>query len=109
MSCVHLRENPFEGLAESVKTSNVVDLRTVEIWSWSWRTTSGTTENVTFQVSNGTGDTFTAPINAGFSDFTVFGTGAASVFTGPVGVRFGRFVRSASSASIVVDVSKIQR
>ena len=108
---VHAYENPFRGVAESAITSNVIDLRDAFDWSFSYYTTSGTVSAHTLQLSNAFDIENIA--EATWSTWTQFGkTGLGSVATTkfpPLGVRFARFLRSASGASISIDVNKLVR
>jgi len=101
--------NPFTGIAESAKTSGVVELRDAFDWSFSYYTTSGTVSLHTLQLSNAY-DIESIP-EASWSVWTHFGkTGLGSSATikfPPLGVRFARFLRSASGASITININKL--
>lgn len=103
--------DPFTGLAESYKTSGVIELRDAFDWSYSYYTTSGTVSLHTLQLSNAE-DGESIP-EASWSVWTRFGkTGLGSVATikfPPLGVRFARILRTASGASLVINVNKLVR
>jgi hypothetical protein len=103
--------NPFAGIAESAKTSNVLDLRDAFDWSLSYYTISGTVSQHTLQLSNAA-ELETIP-EASWSNWTKFGTTAllsvATVLFPPLGVRFARIVRKGSTASLVINVNKLVR
>lgn len=101
--------NPFAGVAESAKTSGVIDLRDAFDWSYSYYTSGGTTSAHTLQLSNAY-DIESIP-EASWSNWTQFGkTGLGSVATikfPPLGVRFARILRTASLASLTIDINKL--
>ena len=107
---VHI--NPYSGKAESAVTSNVFHLMDAFDWSYSWYTISGTTSNVTLELSNsGVQDDASIP-EASWSRWTSFGATSpapasqATLEFPPLGIRWGRFRRSASGASVTIDVNK---
>lgn len=100
--------DPYSGITASQVTSNVVDLRDAIAWTASWYTTSGTTSVVTIQTSNSSarpllGET---PAAASWVNYTTFGTGSPAVIVGDAGIRYARFLRLPSGASIVLDLNK---
>jgi hypothetical protein len=101
--------NPFSNLAESAKTSGVIELRDAFDWSFSYYTISGTVSRHTLQLSNAY-DIESIP-EASWSVWTHFGTtGLGSVATikfPPLGVRFARILRKASGASITININKL--
>ena len=103
--------DPFSGVAESGKTSNVLDLRDAFDWSFSYYTTGGTVSLHTLQLSNAADPENIA--EASWSAWTHFGkTGLGSLATikfPPLGVRFARVLRVASGASLVINVNKLVR
>lgn len=99
--------NPFEGLAESVVTSNSFDLRAAVAWTLSWYTTTGTTSAHTLQISNYSGE-HVSSVSTGYINYTTFGTGTPAVVEPPPAVRYGRVLRSASGASVVVDIARME-
>lgn len=105
-------DDPYRGLAASVVTSNVIDLRDAIYWSWSWRTTSGTTSQHTLQLSNTSIDVASdmsgAP-EAGWMSYATFGTAAPAIAFGSAGAAWGRIVRTPSGASVVVELNKMIR
>jgi len=105
---------PYKGVAESGVTSRVFHLLDAFDWSYSWYTTSGATSRVTLELSNspvGPHDTASIP-EASWSLWTVFGhtppptPSGASIEFPPLGVRYGRFRRWVSGASVTVDANK---
>lgn len=103
--------DPFANKAESAITSDILDLRDAFDWSFSYYTTSGTVSAHTLQLSNAYDIESIA--EASWSNWTQFGkTGLGSFATTkfpPLGVRFARFLRSASGASITINVNKLVR
>ena len=96
--------NPFAGVAESVTSSNVIDLRDAFDFSVSWYTTSGTTTDIDWQVSNySMKDSIP---EAAWSTWTSLVVSEASFLQPPLGVAFGRLVRTASGASVTFKTYK---
>lgn len=108
---VYVPINPFDGVAESAITSELIDLRDAFDWSFSYYTTSGTVSAHTLQLSNAVGPESIA--EASWSNWTQFGkTGLGSVATTkfpPLGVRYARILRAASGASITININKLVR
>lgn len=102
-------QDPFEGVAESGITSNVIDLRDVHDWTLSWYTTSGATSSHTIQLSNASNtglDSGDIP-EAAWSNWTEYaGSWLSRTITPPLGVRWGRILREASGASVQNDVAR---
>lgn len=103
--------DPYTGLAESVITSNIVDLRDAFDLSVSWFTTDGTVSVVTLQISND--DRIESIAEASWSNFTRFAQTAplppsqASTLFPALGVRYLRFLRKVSSAaSVQINLNK---
>ena len=103
--------DPFRDVAESAKTSGVIDLSDAFDWSYSYYTTGGTTSLHTLQLSNAP-DIENIP-EASWSAWTHFGkTGLGSLATvkfPPLGVRYARILRTASTASLTIHVNKLVR
>lgn len=103
--------DPFTGVAESAKTSQVLDLRDAFDWSFSYYTTDGTVSLHTLQLSNAVGPEDIP--EASWSAWTHFGkTGLGSLATikfPPLGVRYMRMLRIASGASLSINVNKLVR
>ena len=104
-------DNPYKGLAESIITSKVLDMSDAFDWSYSWRTTSGVTSAVTMDISNA--KSRDSIQEKQWSRWTAFGhtapptpSGSSTEFP-PLGVRFVRFRRQISAASIAIDVNKL--
>ena len=105
--------DPYKGLADSVVTSNVINLTDAFDWSYSWRTTSGATSRVTVEISNA--KSTDSIQEKQWSRWTVFGATAPPTPSGsstefpPLGVRFVRFRRwaSATTAKVKIDVNKM--
>jgi hypothetical protein len=108
MSChaAWVYTDPFQGLAPSIVTSNVVDVRDAVQWTTSWYTTSGSVSTHTLQLSNHSAERPDDPTNASFVNFVAFGTGTPAVIEPPAGVRWARFLRTVSDASVQLDVNK---
>jgi hypothetical protein len=98
--------DPFEGLAASIITSNSFDLRHAVSWTLSWYTTAGTTSQHTLQISNWSNPALASSVSTGYVNYTTFGTGTPAVIEPPTGVRYGRVLRTASGASVVVDIAR---
>lgn len=99
--------DPYGGIAVSAVTSQTVDLRDAIAWTMSWTTTAGTTSAHTLQVSNSSVNaSLTSVPNASFVNYVTFGTGTPAVIVGDPGVRYARFLRVASGASVVIDLNK---
>ena len=105
--------DPYKGLASSVVTSNVINLSDAFDWSYSWRTTSGTTSRVTVELSNA--NSKDSILEKQWSRWTAFGhavpptpSGSSTEFP-PLGVRYVRFIRWASytTGTIAIDVNKL--
>jgi hypothetical protein len=110
--------NPFQGLAESITTSNVVDTRFAFDITLSWRTTSGVTSVLTYQTSNDNTNLHGTITEATWSDWTVIGTtggfSGSSTLDPPLGYGWARILRevppaSASSASFAIDMNVLYR
>jgi len=106
--------DPYTGLAESIITSNVVDLRDAFDLSVSWYTTAGAASVVTLQISNA--DLIESIAEASWSNFTRFAQNAplppsqASTLFPALGVRYMRFLRKvASAASVQINLNKFVR
>ncbi len=101
--------DPFAGLAASVVTSNVFDLRDAFDLSVSWYTTSGATSTITLQISNA--NDMEAIAEASWSNFTKFGQNApvppsqASTIFPALGVRYLRFLRRSGSTPADVQIN----
>lgn len=106
MSILYHHVDPFEGLEASVVTSNSFELRAAVAWTLSWYTTSGTTSTHTLQISNYSGSPSASGVSTGYVNYTTFGTGTPTLIEPPIGVRYGRILRSTSSASVVVDIAR---
>jgi hypothetical protein len=118
--------NPFGPLDESVVTSNVVSTRFAWDITASYYTTSGTTDEYKWWVSNASGNVHdgthgsgvTPSINgipeASWSHWTSFGhidaaVSGASFIDPPLGFRWARITRENSGASIVVQLNRLER
>jgi hypothetical protein len=100
--------NPFNGVAESAVTSNVFDLRDAVEWTFSWRTTSGTTSAHTLQLSNSSvriGLDTVPP--ASFINDKTFGTGSPDLIEPSMSARYGRMLRDVSNATLAIEVHKL--
>ena len=101
--------DPYTGVAASVITSNVVDLRDAFDLSVSWFTTSGATSTITLQISNA--DLIESIAEASWSNFTRFGQNAplpssqASTIFPALGVRYLRFLRRSGSTPADVQIN----
>lgn len=104
--------DPYVGLAASVVTSDTVDTRDAFNLTLSWRTSSGTSSILSYQVSNSSLGPASVP-EASWSHYTIFGLtglGATSAtFAPPTGYRWARVVRTVSNASYVVEINKLVR
>lgn len=102
--------NPYEGLAESVVTSNPLVLRDAFDFTLSTHTTAGTASVLTYQTSNWTGRLGDGnPPEATYSDWTTFTPSAATVIAPILGVPYARILRTPSSASHVFLAHKLVR
>jgi hypothetical protein len=101
----HYGINPFAGHAESDITSDTLDLRAAAAWSLSWYTTSGTTSAHTLQISNWAGRREGSSVQTGWVSYATFGAGTPGLISPPAGVRYARVLRSASSASVQIDIA----
>lgn len=99
---VHL--NPYDGLAESVITSNVVDLRDAFDFTVSYHTTAGS--SATWQWQNSNHSVIDSIPEASWSVFTVQRPSATTLLQPPLGARFARSLRSVSDASWVLNANK---
>jgi len=103
--------NPYAGLAESIVTSNVIDLRDAAAWTLSAYTSSGTSSVLSVDLSNATGgfpgamDTAGIP-EASWSHHTLFGLTSGASFMTPPNARWARVRRTVSNASYVINVVK---
>ena len=108
---VHSYTDPFRDVAESGKTSAVIDLSDAFDWSLSYYTTDGTVSLHTLQLSNAP-DIENIP-EASWSAWTHFGkTGLGSLATikfPPLGLRYARILRIASGASLTININKLVR
>lgn len=106
-------QNPYQGLAESAVTSNIVDTRYVFDLTLSIISTSGGTSTHTWQLSNDRSGLTSAGIGeAGWSHWTVFGeTDASEVSTldPPLGYAWARVLRETSGGSYELQVHKLYR
>lgn len=99
--------DPYSGLAESAVTSNVVDLRDAFDARLSVRTISGTVAGITLQVSNHTGGLHGSEVaEESWSNFTSISPSAATIVALPLGVRWFRSLRTASGASLALELNK---
>ena len=71
--------NPYKGLASSIVTSNVINMQDAFDWSYSWRTTSGTTSRVTVELSNA--NSIDSIQEKQWSEWTAFGGVAPQAMT----------------------------
>ena len=98
--------DPYGGLPESAVTSNVVDARDAYTLTYSVWTSAGTTSLLTLQVSND-GARIDDPIaEASWSVWTAFTPTGPTMVTGPVGVRWHRWLRTPSAASVRITANK---
>ena len=99
----HVTENPYSGLAESVVTSKVIDVRDAFDLSVSLWTSAGTASPITYQVSNWTGRIGQDgnPPEATYSDWTNFTPSATTVLAPLLGAAYARILRTPSLASHV--------
>lgn len=97
--------DPYSGLAVSVVTSNVIDLRDAFDWTLSTWTSAGTASPLTVQVTSD--GTLEADITAAsWSNFTTFTASAATVTSPLLGARWARVLRTPSLASHQLRSSK---
>jgi hypothetical protein len=106
--------DPFAGIASSATQSSIIDTRDAFDLSLSWRTSSGTASAHSYQVSNvaSVSSAQSATYDAHWSTYTVFGSAGGSTMTTfepPLGYRFARIIRTASAASLVIEVNKTVR
>jgi len=98
--------DPFAGLAVSVVTSNVVDLRDAWAASFSNYTSAGTGSNHTIQLSNASVDVglHGNPTEASWVDYKALSVKSHT----PIGhtARYARVLRTPSQASWVFDIVK---
>jgi hypothetical protein len=90
--------NPYKGLAESVVTSGVIDLRDAFDYTLSYRTTAGSTSTFTFQVSNWS-EASSIPETA-WSNWTVDVVSSTTYLQPPMGFAYARLLRTVSGASL---------
>ena len=101
--------DPFEGLAASIVTSNVIDCRDAYLFTLSCRTISGTSSVLSYELSNSTLGITEIP-EASWSFNTLIGLASGkSVYNMPVGVRFARVRRTVSGGSYVLEGNKLVR
>jgi len=118
--------DPFSALDVSVLTSNIVSTRFAWDVTASFYTTSGTTNEHKWWVSNASGNPhhsvhgsgMTPSTNgipeASWSNWTSFchidaAVSGASFIDPPLGFRWARITRQASGASVVVAVNRLER
>lgn len=102
--------DPYDGVAESGVTSNVLDTRDAFDFTVSTYTSAGTASLLTYQVSNWTGDIGNprdASIpEASWSNWTTFTPSAATVLAPVLGAGYARILRTPSLASHVFHARK---
>lgn len=97
--------DPFSGLAVSVVTSQIIDLRDAFDWTLSTWTSAGTASPLTLQVTSD-GTTSADITAASWSNWTVFTPSGATVVAPILGVRWARILRNPSTGSHQFRVSK---
>lgn len=101
-----IRVDPYNDIAESVATSQIVAVYDAQAWTYEWRLGSGSNSTVTCQVSDAAelvGSTFAESM---WSNHNASITGGTFLAEGPNPVRFVRFIRTPSAGSLVADVNK---
>ena len=102
--------DPYQGLAVSDITSNVLRVGDAFDMSLSAYTTAGSTSAYTLQVSNSSRDDSDIP-EAAWTNFQEFALGlsVSTLLPVPVGVRHIRVIRNPSNASFVLEFNKYVR
>lgn len=104
--------NPYQGLAASVVTSNVLDTKDAFDVSATCYIASGTSSLWTYQVSNASVENPADTIaEAAWSNWTLYvapsgNSSFASCVELPISYRYARFLRTVSGASFVIDWAK---
>lgn len=110
MPILSLPFDPYEGLAASIVTSNVIDARGVYDLTLSVRTISGTSSVLSVELSNSTYETISDIPEASWSHYTHIGlVSGKSVYALPDGVRYQRIRRTVSGGSYVLEGNKYVR
>ena len=99
-------DNPYQGLAASVVTSNPIDFRDALACTFSWYTTAGTTSAHTLQASNSSASIDAIPA-ASWVNYVAYGTGTPAVVGVDDRFRYGRIIRTVSGSSVVQEFSKL--
>lgn len=109
--CIY--RDPFDRLAASVVTSNVLDTRDAYDVSATCYIASGTSSLWTYQVSNNSNtlSTLSSIPEAAWSNWTVYvapsgNSSFASCLELPISYRFARIIRTVSGASMVIEWNK---
>ena len=101
---------PYDGLAESAVTSNVIDLRDAFDFNISTWTSAGTASAITLQVSDWTGDGRLGAVpEASWSNYTSFTPSGATAHPHLLGPAYARVLRTPSLASHVFAARKLVR
>jgi hypothetical protein len=107
--------NPYQDLAASIVTSNLIDTRDAFDLTLSWRTASGTSSVLSYQISNASQNpAFGESIpEASWSHYTLFGLlgipSTSTFFEPPLGFRWARCLRTVSGGSYVIEINKFVR
>jgi hypothetical protein len=117
--------DPFSGLDESVVTSNVISTRFAFDLTLSRWTNSGTTSQLTYWISNASGNVHHSVHGSGvtpstlaipevaWSQWTGFGhadaSSEASTLDPPLGYRWARITRLGSGATFEIALNRLER
>ena len=102
-------ENAYNGLAESVATSNIIRCSDSDLVTFNWYIASGSESTVTCQITNSGPAASDIDSSAWSSAFTARGdtTPLAPILGVLPPVRFVRFIRNLSLGSVAVEINKV--
>lgn len=103
---IYVYQNPYQDLAASVVTSNLIDQRDAFDVTISLYTTAGTASAFTVQLSNWSTNPDGVSATVGWSNWTTITPSVATVIQPPLGFRYSRILRTVSGSSLVFDINK---
>lgn len=100
-------DNPYQGLAASIVTSNPIDFRDALACTFSWYTTAGTVSAHTLQASNSSAEIDAIPAASWVNYVAYGGVAPAAIVDVPDRFRYGRILRVVSGSTMVEEFSKL--
>ncbi|KKL61934.1 hypothetical protein LCGC14_2190260 [marine sediment metagenome] len=100
-------ENAYNGLAESVATSNIIRCSDSDLVTFNWYLASGSNSTATCQITDSGPAEADIDSSAWSSAFTARGATLAPILGSLPPTRFVRFIRNLSVGSVRVEINKV--